>query len=326
MLASPATTAGSTPGAHTTTACPSTSIPRRPARPVSWVYSPGVTSTWASPFHFTSRSRTTLRAGMLMPSARVSVAKTAFTRPRTKHSSTVSLNAGTRPAWCAASPASRPSRHSQNPRTCRSSSGSEPVRRSMISAISARSASSVSRRPASRHWWTAASQPLRLKTKVIAGSRPALSSRVMMSDRAGARYRGRWEVSPRREPLPGPPPCQESIRRSCSRTKRTSSGSTTEAPRSRVDMLLGVSPCSPAWAAGRSEKRSKTRLPTSMCCHSGTGRTSLTTTVVWPRTVTSHSPNSSALLTVADSETRVTDCGRWMITSSQTAPRNRSAR
>ena len=71
---------------------------------------------------------------------------------------------------------------------------------------------------------------------------------------------------------------------------------------------------------------SKTRLPTSMCCHSGTGRTSLTTTFVWPRTVTSHSPNSSALLTVADSETRVTDCGRWMITSSQTAPRNRSAR
>jgi hypothetical protein len=48
--------------------------------------------------------------------------------------------------------------------------------------------------------------------------------------------------------------------------------------------------------------------------------------LVWPRTVTSQSPNSSALLTVADSETRVTDCGRWMITSSQTAPRKRSAR
>jgi len=63
-----------------------------------------------------------------------------------------------------------------------------------------------------------------------------------------------------------------------------------------------------------------------MCCHSGTGRTSLTTTFVWPRTVTSHSPNSSALLTVADSETRVTHSGRWMITSSHTAPRKRSAR
>ena len=120
------------PGAQTTTACPSTSMPRRPARPVSWVYSPGVTSTCASPFHLTSRSSTTVRAGMLMPSARVSVANTALTRPRTKHSSTVSLNAGTRPAWWAASPASRPSRHSQKPRTCRSSSGSAPVRSSMI--------------------------------------------------------------------------------------------------------------------------------------------------------------------------------------------------
>ena len=228
------------PGAQTTTACPSTSMPRRPARPVSCVYSPGVTSTCASPFHLTSRSRTTVRAGMLMPRASVSVAKTAFTRPRTKHSSTVSLNAGTRPAWWAASPASRPSRHSQKPRTCRSSSGSEPVRRSMISAISARSDSSVSRSPESRHWWTAASQPLRLKTKVIAGSRPALSSRSTTSYRDGGRYRGRSEESRRRSP----PPPQVSIRRSCSRTKRTSSGSTTEAPRSRVDCPRGVSPCS----------------------------------------------------------------------------------
>src|SRR5260370_2639244 len=34
--ASPATWRGSTSGLHATTACPSTSIPRRPARPVSW--------------------------------------------------------------------------------------------------------------------------------------------------------------------------------------------------------------------------------------------------------------------------------------------------
>src|SRR3954470_8480721 len=50
-------------------------MPRRPARPVSWVYSPGVTSTCASPFHLTSFSSTTVRAGMLMPSARVSGAE-----------------------------------------------------------------------------------------------------------------------------------------------------------------------------------------------------------------------------------------------------------
>ena len=68
------------------------------------------------------------------------------------------------------------------------------------------------------------------------------------------------------------------------------------------------------------------RPPTITCCHSGTGRCSSTITSVSPRTVSSQSPNSSALLTVADSETSRTDSGRWMITSSQTAPRNRSAR
>jgi hypothetical protein len=55
------------PGCQSTTAWPSTSMPRRPARPVSWVYSPGVTSACVSPFHLTSFSSTTERAGMLMP-------------------------------------------------------------------------------------------------------------------------------------------------------------------------------------------------------------------------------------------------------------------
>ena len=96
--ARPATDLGSRPGCHSTTACPSTSMPRRPARPVSWVYSPGVRSAWVSPFHFDSFSSTTLRAGMLMPSASVSVAKTTLhqaagrTAPRR-----TSLNAGSMP-------------------------------------------------------------------------------------------------------------------------------------------------------------------------------------------------------------------------------------
>ena len=51
-----------------------------------------------------------------------------------------------------------------------------------------------------------------------------------------------------------------------------------------------------------------------------------TIVVVSPRTVASHSPNSSALETVALSETTATLSGRWMITSSHTAPRERSAR
>ena len=39
------------------------------------------------------------------------------------------------------------------------------------------------------------------------------------------------------------------------------------------------------------------------CCQSGTGRCSETITSVSPRTVSSQSPNSSALQTVADSDT-----------------------
>ncbi|CAM5367875.1 hypothetical protein STANM309S_04861 [Streptomyces tanashiensis] len=107
--ASPARWSGSSPRCQSTTAWPSTSMPRRPARPVSWVYSPGVMSACCSPFHLTSFSRMTVRAGMLMPRARVSVAKTAFTRPRTKSSSTTSLKVGSMPAWWAAMPRSRAS-------------------------------------------------------------------------------------------------------------------------------------------------------------------------------------------------------------------------
>ena len=87
--ARPATSAGSTSGVHSTTAWPSTSMPRRPARPVNWVYSPGVNCTCCSPSNFTRRSRTTVRAGMLMPKANVSVANTALTKPLVKSSSTV---------------------------------------------------------------------------------------------------------------------------------------------------------------------------------------------------------------------------------------------
>ena len=55
--------------------------------------------------------------------------------------------------------------------------------------------------------------------------------------------------------------------------------------------------------------RSNMRLPISMCCHSGTGRCSCTITFVSPRTETSHSPNSSAFDTVAESDTIRTDAG-----------------
>ena len=50
------------------------------------------------------------------------------------------------------------------------------------------------------------------------------------------------------------------------------------------------------------------------------------TTRVGPRSVPIHSPNSSAFEIVADRHTTETASGRWMSTSSQTAPRDRSAR
>ena len=56
-------------------------MPRRPARPVSWVYSPGVSISWWSPVNFVSFSMTTVRAGMLTPTASVSVANTDLDQP-----------------------------------------------------------------------------------------------------------------------------------------------------------------------------------------------------------------------------------------------------
>ena len=100
--ARPATWVGSTRGPESTTAWPSTSIPRRPALPVSCVYSAGVRSAWFSPLNLTSFSMTVVRAGMLTPSARVSVANTHWMRPAAKSSSTISRKSGSMPAWWAA--------------------------------------------------------------------------------------------------------------------------------------------------------------------------------------------------------------------------------
>ena len=87
-------------------------MPRRPARPVSWVNSPAVITSCRSPVNLVMLSMTTVRAGMLMPSERVSVANTTLTRPAWKSSSTVSLKTGTWPAWWEANPAASASSHS----------------------------------------------------------------------------------------------------------------------------------------------------------------------------------------------------------------------
>ena len=96
--ASDATWSKGTKGLQHTTAYPTSSIPRLPARPVSCVYSPGVRNSCCSPVNFDSFSITTDRAGMLIPSDSVSVANTIFTRPAPNASSTASFIGGTIPA------------------------------------------------------------------------------------------------------------------------------------------------------------------------------------------------------------------------------------
>ena len=65
-----------------------------------------------APPYLVKRSMTTERAGMLMPSESVSVAKTTWSSPAAKHSSTVSRKTGTSPAWWEATPHSSPSSQS----------------------------------------------------------------------------------------------------------------------------------------------------------------------------------------------------------------------
>ena len=59
---------------------------------------PGVNGRCCSPLNLTSFSSTTVRAGMLIPSASVSVAKTALIRPAVNSSSTVWRKIGSIPA------------------------------------------------------------------------------------------------------------------------------------------------------------------------------------------------------------------------------------
>ena len=93
-----ATWAKGVAGDQRTKAWPTVSMPRRPARPVSCWYSPEVRAEVSEPRNLANRSTTTVRAGMLMPRASVSVANTTFNSPSEKHCSTAWRNAGTRPA------------------------------------------------------------------------------------------------------------------------------------------------------------------------------------------------------------------------------------
>ena len=105
-------------------------------------------SAWVSPLYLTSFSSTTLRAGMLMPRARVSVAKTTFTSPPTNALLDALLEGGQQPGVvggdaprsASANPAK--SSASRSPR-----SGPAVWRSAMRAQLAARSAAVVSRSP-----------------------------------------------------------------------------------------------------------------------------------------------------------------------------------
>ena len=91
---------GPSNGVAARTQAPSKSIPRRPARPaICNMLCVSSNSIPRSP-RFAMLQMTVVRAGMLMPAARVSVAKTTFINSTRNKLSTNALCAGRMPAWC----------------------------------------------------------------------------------------------------------------------------------------------------------------------------------------------------------------------------------
>ena len=165
LAASAATRSKATNGDHSTIAWPTGSMPRRPARPVSWVYWPGVRSSWRSPVNLLRLSMTTERAGMLMPRASVSVAKTTLTRPSAKqrldrllerrhHARVVRRDAGFQSGGEAVVVEDVEVAVAQVLDVC-----------SVMVGCAPRSSTVVSRTPDSSNARAASSQPLRLKMK-----------------------------------------------------------------------------------------------------------------------------------------------------------------
>lgn len=63
------------------------------------MYSPDVIMRYSEPSYFRSDVKMHVFAGMLMPMAKVSVAKRIFSSPSWKRISIVSLMMGSRPPW-----------------------------------------------------------------------------------------------------------------------------------------------------------------------------------------------------------------------------------
>ena len=215
-------------------------------------------------------------------------------------------------------PRCSPVRNSPYPSTARSSSGMAVVRCSTNSVIVAISSGWLSRSPAARHCCTAASQPARLE-------------RLNGRQQPG-RVQPGHHVGPVRRPGP------ERARATASPAgSRVPAAQMSGPPPPRPGRLF---PVTAVWGA---DHRSRWAIRTSSGLTRGPGRVG--EQVVHPvadqhvlpqrhramlvhddpsdptaHAIPASPPNSSALLTVADRATSATDSGRWMMTSSHTAP------
>ena len=104
---SSATSSGVWNGVPIITTYPISSIPRLPARPDICRNSLGVRVRCPVSVRLLIELITVERAGMLIPAARVSVAKTTFINPFWNNFSTRTFHPGRSPAWCDATPRSR---------------------------------------------------------------------------------------------------------------------------------------------------------------------------------------------------------------------------
>mmetsp|Transcript_109457 Transcript_109457/g.309356 ORF Transcript_109457/g.309356 Transcript_109457/m.309356 type:complete len:241 (+) Transcript_109457:1576-2298(+) len=159
---------------------PRSSLPRLPARPLIWMYSPDWSMRYSMPSHLRVFVKTTVFAGMLMPMAKVSVEKRTFSRDSWKRISTTSFSIGSRPPWWMPRP--RRSRGSML-WTCGSSRSSSLrvmmalLKTSSMSFFSSSSVTSIFLRATAL-----ASHSLRLKEKTMSGRYPrSLHMRTIFS-------------------------------------------------------------------------------------------------------------------------------------------------
>ena len=165
-------------------------MPRRPARPVSWVYSPGVMSAWVSPFHFVELLDHH-RAGRHVDAEREGLGgEHDLAQPAHEQLLDALLERRQHPGVVGGDAAGEAVEEvvvAEDVQVLVGQVAGSAPRRS--AKISSRSSGVVSRRFGVQALVTAASQPTRLKMNTIAGSRPSRSSRSITSTRLGIQTR-----------------------------------------------------------------------------------------------------------------------------------------